>query len=132
MMPYFMLKATLKISNPVAMIRSVLDLFLAQPFGSKSLLQRCVLSSTTIVWCGVVSDGVLGVDRMFAGSLQEEVKALEEDIESVRGKVEDAVMCEKVRLFINAPREIQAIYKADAGTCISDPYFPSLFTLIVF
>ena len=54
MMPYFMLKATLKISNPVAMIRSVLDLFLAQPFGSKSLLQRCVLSSTTIVWCGVV------------------------------------------------------------------------------
>ena len=53
MMPYFMLKATLKISNPVAMIRSVLDLFLAQPFGSKSLLQRCVFSSNTMVWCGV-------------------------------------------------------------------------------
>ena len=58
-MPYFMLKAALKISNPVAMIRSasllvltvsvanavcvgVLDLFLAQPFGGRSLLQRCV------------------------------------------------------------------------------------------
>jgi len=60
LMPYFMLKAALKISNPIGMIRSkyalqliffarqahnaitqgVLDLFLAQPFGGKSLLQR--------------------------------------------------------------------------------------------
>lgn len=40
LMPYFMLKAALKISNPVGMIRGVLDLFLAQPFGGRSLLQR--------------------------------------------------------------------------------------------
>lgn len=92
MMPYFMLKAALKISNPVAMIRGVLDLFLAQPFGGRSLLQR-----------------------MFTGSLIEEAKALEEDIESVRSKVEDPQICEKVRLFVYAPPEIQAIYKADAA-----------------
>ncbi|KAF7798377.1 hypothetical protein EIP86_009598 [Pleurotus ostreatoroseus] len=91
MMPYFMLKAALKISNPIAMIRGVLDLFLAQPFGGKSLLQR-----------------------MFTGSLMEEVRALEEDIESVKSKVEDPVLCEKVRLYVYAPREIQAVYKADA------------------
>ena len=53
--------------------------------------------------------------RMFTGSLLEEVKALEEDIESVRGKVEDHQICEKVKLFVYAPPEIQAIYKADAG-----------------
>lgn len=41
-MPYFMLKAALKISNPMGMIRGVLDLFMAQPFGGRSLLQRCV------------------------------------------------------------------------------------------
>lgn len=56
LMPYFMLKTALKITNPVGMIRSkcnkviiwplflhriaVLDLFLAQPFGGRSLLQR--------------------------------------------------------------------------------------------
>ena len=56
LMPYFVLKGILKISNPVAMIRGwctngglsladlvcvgVLDLFLAQPFGGRSLLQR--------------------------------------------------------------------------------------------
>ncbi|KAI0796654.1 hypothetical protein C8Q75DRAFT_802341 [Abortiporus biennis] len=91
MMPYFMLKAALKISNPMAMIRGVLDLFLAQPFGGRSLLQR-----------------------MFTGSLMEEVRALEEDIEAVKAKVEDPVICEKVRLFVEAPKEIQYIYKADA------------------
>lgn len=42
LIPYFLLKAALKISNPVAMIRNVLDIFLAQPFGGRSLLQRYV------------------------------------------------------------------------------------------
>lgn len=74
----------------------VLDLFLAQPFGGRSLLQR-----------------------MFTGSLIEEVKALEEDIEAVKSKVEDPIICEKVRLFVYAPREIQAVYKADAGSSIA-------------
>jgi len=42
MMPYFMLKGILKVSNPMAMIRGILDLFLARPFGGQSLLQRYV------------------------------------------------------------------------------------------
>ncbi|KAI0771644.1 hypothetical protein BD413DRAFT_625140 [Trametes elegans] len=92
LMPYFMLKAALKISNPMGMIRGVLDLFLAQPFGGRSLLQR-----------------------MFTGQLMEEARALEEDIDAVRDKVDDPIMCEKVRLFVYAPREIQAVYKADAA-----------------
>ncbi|KAI0320820.1 hypothetical protein OF83DRAFT_1168999 [Amylostereum chailletii] len=91
LMPYFMLKGALKISNPVGMIRSVLDLFMAQPFGGRSLLQR-----------------------MFTSSLFEEVKALEEDIQAVKDKVEDPIICEKIRQFVYAPREIQEIYKADA------------------
>ncbi|KZT24480.1 hypothetical protein NEOLEDRAFT_1179166 [Neolentinus lepideus HHB14362 ss-1] len=91
LMPYFMLKTALKISNPMGMIRSVLDLFLAQPFGQKSLLQR-----------------------MFTSSLAEEVRALEEDIEAVKDKVDDPLLCEKIKLFVYAPKEIQYIYKADA------------------
>ncbi|KAJ6599047.1 hypothetical protein DFH09DRAFT_1129929 [Mycena vulgaris] len=91
LMPYFMLKTALRISNPMAMIRSVLDLFLAQPFGGRSLLQR-----------------------MFTGSLTEEVRALEEEIEAVKEKVEDPMICEKIRQFVYAPREIQDMLKADA------------------
>lgn len=52
---------------------------------------------------------------MFTSSLQEEVKALEEDIAAVKEKIEDDIICEKLRLFVYAPREIQNIYKADAG-----------------
>ncbi|PIL37165.1 hypothetical protein GSI_00857 [Ganoderma sinense ZZ0214-1] len=92
LMPYFMFKAALKISNPMGMIRGVLDLFLATPFGGRSLLQR-----------------------MFTGSLMEEVRAINEDIEAVKEKVDDPVMCEKVRLYVYAPREIQAVYKSDAA-----------------
>jgi hypothetical protein len=52
---------------------------------------------------------------MFTSSLSEEVKALEEDIEAVKDKVDDPVMCEKIRQFVYAPREIQDMFKADAG-----------------
>ena len=52
---------------------------------------------------------------MFTSSLNEEVKSLEDDIEVVMDKVDDPVICEKVRQFVYAPREIQAIYKNDAG-----------------
>src|SRR5579871_2407579 len=45
LMPYSILKNILRFSNPMAMLRGVLDLFLAQPFGQRSLLQR-ILSIT--------------------------------------------------------------------------------------
>ena len=44
----------------------------------------------------------------------EESKLLEEEIEAVKEKVDDPMMCEKVRLFIYAPPEIQQFYKAEA------------------
>lgn len=37
-----LMKGILRLSNPVGMIRGILDLFLAQPFGGRSLLQRYV------------------------------------------------------------------------------------------
>ncbi|KAG2077394.1 hypothetical protein BDR04DRAFT_1148155 [Suillus decipiens] len=91
LMPYFLLRTALKISSPIAMIRSVVDIFLATPFGGRSLLQR-----------------------MFSSSLTEEVTIIEEDIEAVKAKVDDSVICEKLRLFVNAPREIQDTYRMDA------------------
>ncbi|CAE7142361.1 unnamed protein product [Rhizoctonia solani] len=91
LMPYFVMKGILKVSNPMAMIRGMLDLFLATPFGGKSLLQR-----------------------MFATSLSEEVRALQEDIQSVEDKVEDPIICEKIKQFVNAPPDIQKLFKADA------------------
>ena len=53
---------------------------------------------------------------MFTTSLQEEVKALEEHMEGVREKVQDDMLCAKIRQFVDAPLEIQRLFKADAGT----------------
>lgn len=52
---------------------------------------------------------------MFTSSLTEDVKVLEEEIEAVKDKVDDPIMCAKVRQFVYAPREIQAMFKEDAG-----------------
>ncbi|KAK4688456.1 hypothetical protein P7C73_g1666, partial [Tremellales sp. Uapishka_1] len=91
LMPYFVLKGILKISNPMAMIRGVLDLFLARPFGGQSLIQR-----------------------MFSSSLTEDVRLLAEDIEAVQEKVDDPVLCQKIEQYANAPYEIQETYRRDA------------------
>lgn len=92
MMPYFMLRGILRISNPVAMIRSVLDLFLARPFGSSSLLQK-----------------------MFSSGLNEEARGLREDAELVARKIGDDRFVEKVENFVNAPKDVQDAMRAEAG-----------------
>lgn len=52
---------------------------------------------------------------MFTGQLYEEIKLLQDDIEAVHDKVDDPVICEKVRLFVESPKEFQEIFKTDAG-----------------
>lgn len=91
MMPYFMLRGMLRISNPMVMVRGVLDIFLAQPFGQRSLLQR-----------------------MFSSSLQDEVRELEEVCAAVASKVDDASICEKVRAFVYADPQVQELYRTEA------------------
>ena len=78
------------------MIRSVLDLFLARPFGSTSLLQK-----------------------IFSSGLTEEARELKSQADMVISKIDDERMVEKVRRFVNAPKEIQDIYRMDAGQSIS-------------
>jgi hypothetical protein len=91
LMPYFMLRGILKISNPMAMIRAFLDLFLARPFGQTSLVQR-----------------------MFSSGLQDEVREIQEDMELVAEKIAQPTLLAKVEAFVNAPKEIQDIIYADS------------------
>ncbi|KAE8234351.1 hypothetical protein CF326_g611 [Tilletia indica] len=92
LMPYFVLRGILRVSNPVSMIRGVLDLFLAQPFGQRSLLQR-----------------------MFSIGLQDDVRELTEICTAVATKVEDAELCEKVRAFVYASPEMQLELRQEAS-----------------
>ena len=73
------------------MMRSFLDLFLAQPFGQKSLLQR-----------------------MYTGKLHEELHEIKELTLNVRAKIPDPVYADKVDAFIALSHEMQCLFYEQA------------------
>lgn len=108
MMPYFVMRGILKISNPIAMIRSFLDLFLARPFGQSSLLQR-----------------------IFTSGLNDEVKELREDMRLVAEKINDPALVQKVENYVNSPRHVQEYCKAEAGAHLLHILDPELKEVIL-
>ncbi|CAG8570623.1 576_t:CDS:10 [Paraglomus brasilianum] len=88
LMPYKIIRGILKISNPLAFMRAMLDLFLAQPFGTKSLLQR-----------------------MLSTNLGEDIKDIHKDIETFEAIVNDEKICEKLCNYVYAPIEIQRLIR---------------------
>lgn len=51
---------------------------------------------------------------MFSQSLTEDVRFLAEDIQAVQDKIDDPVLCQKVEQYVQAPFEIQEIFRNDA------------------
>ena len=52
---------------------------------------------------------------MFSASIYEDIKQLESDIAIVRERINNDTVSDKLLQFINAPKEIQELYKNDAG-----------------
>jgi len=90
-MPYSVVKQILRFSNPIAMLRGILDLFLAQPFGQKSLLQR-ILSIT----------------------LNEDIQKIQKSIDILRESIGDDALCEKLKNYVNADSSIQEPIRQEA------------------
>ncbi|CAG8493080.1 4631_t:CDS:10 [Rhizophagus irregularis] len=106
LMPYRAIRSVMKISNPVALMRGVLDIFLAQPFGQKSLAQR-ILSM----------------------NLTEDIKELSNDIKLLENEINDDEVCQKLRNYIYASREVQTAVKKEAkGENIDDLALTILYT----
>ncbi|KAG0271808.1 hypothetical protein BGZ95_000326 [Linnemannia exigua] len=83
LLPYRTMWGILKISNPMAMMKGIMDLFLAQPFGSRSLMQR-----------------------ILSGNMQEEVSECKKEIAEVEAVIGDPALCEKIRNYVFAPRAV--------------------------
>ena len=66
------------------MLRGILDLFLAQPFGQRSLLQR-ILSIT----------------------LNDDIRKLQNNIDILREKIADDALCDKLKNYVYADVSIQ-------------------------
>ncbi|KAI9759166.1 MAG: hypothetical protein M4579_002539 [Chaenotheca gracillima] len=91
LIPYTILKNVIRIANPAAVMSGVLDLFLAQPFGSRSLMQR-ILSMT-------LSDGI---------------KSFQKGIDSLTTKIADPILCDKIRKFVFSDEETKNIIRSEA------------------
>ena len=92
LIPYTVLKNVIRIANPAAVMSGVLDLFLAQPFGSRSLLQR-----------------------IFASALSEGIKSFTKAIDALAPKIEDSILIEKLKKFVNADESIKSELRAEAA-----------------
>jgi Domain of unknown function in PX-proteins (DUF3818) len=82
----------IRIANPAAVMSGVLDLFLAQPFGSRSLLQR-----------------------IFGMTLHDGIRSFETPINSLVSKIDDSVVTQKVKAFVDADEVIKIAIREEAA-----------------
>jgi hypothetical protein len=80
LVPYTIMKNVIRIANPAAVMAGVLDLFLAQPFGTRSLLQR-----------------------IFSQTLSDGIRSSQKTIDTLAAKVADPVLTGKLKAFVDAP-----------------------------
>ncbi len=92
LMPYTILKNAIRIANPAAVMSAVLDLFLAQPFGTRSLLQR-----------------------IFSQTLNDGIRQFQKPVEDMISKVGDPVLTNKLRAFVDSSEEVKTIIRDEAS-----------------
>jgi hypothetical protein len=92
LVPYGMLKNVIRIANPAAVMSGVLDLFLAQPFGARSLLQR--------IFGLAINDGV--------NSVQKTIETLGST------KIKDEVLCSKIKAYVEADESVKQMIREEA------------------
>ncbi|KIV77460.1 hypothetical protein PV11_09253 [Exophiala sideris] len=91
LVPYSVMKNVIRIANPAAVMSGVLDLFLAQPFGARSLLQR-----------------------IFAQTLSDGIRQFQKSIDDLAGKIADPILISKLKAFVDSPEDIKDIVRGEA------------------
>lgn len=97
MMPYSALKQVIRFANPALVMNGVLDLFLAQPFGTRSLAQR--------IFGMALNDGIKGTQKL---------------IDALMLKVGDPALCNRIKAFTNAPEDMKILIRNRAAAESSD------------
>jgi hypothetical protein len=94
LVPYGVLKNVIRIANPAAVMSGVLDLFLAQPWGSRSLLQR--------IFGMAINDGV--------NSVQKTIDTL------AATRIKDDVLCDKIKAYVQANEDVKEAIRQEAAS----------------
>ncbi|KAK5044564.1 hypothetical protein LTR84_010688 [Exophiala bonariae] len=91
LVPYTVLKNVIRIANPAAVMSGVLDLFLAQPFGTRSLLQR-----------------------IFAQTLGDGIRQFQKSIDDLVTKIGDPILTNKLKAFVDSDEDTKLILRTEA------------------
>ncbi|PGH14672.1 hypothetical protein AJ80_05853 [Polytolypa hystricis UAMH7299] len=91
LVPYTLMKNVIRVANPASVMNAVLDVFLAQPFGARSLLQR-----------------------IFSMAIHDGIKAFQKPIEVLSSKIEDPVLVQKLRAFTEADETVKNEIRQEA------------------
>ena len=93
LLPYTIIKNVIRIANPAAVMSNVLDVFLAQPFGSRSLLQR-----------------------IFGLTLNEGIRSFQRSIDTVAEKIGDEVFVNKLKTYTDSEVHIKLGIQEEAAS----------------
>ena len=91
MVPYVALKQVVRFANPAVVMSGVLDLFLAHPFGARSLAQR-----------------------VFGMALSDGIRSFQKNIDNLAAKIGDPVLCEKLKNFCDADEALKNEVRSEA------------------
>lgn len=91
LIPYSVLKNVIRIANPAAVMSGVLDIFLAQPFGTRSLMQR-----------------------IFSLTLNDGIKSFQKSIDALTSKIADPIFTDKLKWYTDADEELKASIRLEA------------------
>ncbi|KAJ9157867.1 Succinate dehydrogenase [Pleurostoma richardsiae] len=92
LIPYTIIKNVIRIANPAAVMSNILDIFLAQPFGARSLMQR-----------------------IFSLTLNEGIRSFQKSIDALALKIGDPIFVEKLRQFTEAEAPLKAAIREEAA-----------------
>ncbi|KAK0657222.1 hypothetical protein B0T16DRAFT_316681 [Cercophora newfieldiana] len=91
LIPYTIMKNVIRVANPAAVMSNILDIFLAQPFGARSLMQR-----------------------IFSLTLHDGIRNFQRSIDALAGKIGDPVFVEKLKKFTDAEEHVKVAIREEA------------------
>lgn len=91
LIPYSVLKNVIRIANPAAVMSGVLDIFLAQPFGTRSLMQR-----------------------IFSLTLNDGIKSFQKSIDALTSKIADPIFTDKLQRYTDADEDLKTLIRLEA------------------
>lgn len=98
LIPYTIIKNIIRVANPAAVMSSILDVFLAQPFGTKSLMQR-----------------------IFSLALNDGIRSMQKSIDAVAAKIDDEVFVSKLTQYSEAEDHVKLAIREEALAEDVDP-----------